>query len=412
MQEFTGWEYLLIDVANHFGLDKENFELRIEWALEHLDNLEDYIHEADTPYRYIAAVRAIRDAQAGVPSGYTVGWDACASGPSLMSVMVGCRAGCEATGLIDPNNRKDAYKITADVMNVDFLPKKRKTDVTRKQIKKAQMPLFYGSQRAPRKLFGGKTTVMYKAFMSANHKVFPGAMRLMDISLKSWQPDALVNAWDLPDGYMAYCPVLTKEDKSIEIDELDHMKFKFRFTVNKPQKKGLSLVANPVHSVDGFAVREVSRRCNYNREQWAHVLMLIEDYVSDPGVTDPRGLDVNRLEECSNKHKFLSVVTMEHITALNIHTFTKQYLINLYELASSIMATHEPFEMLAIHDEFKCLPNYANHMRAHYRDFLCQLADSDVIQTILRQIRNDNIVINKMDPNISRLIKGANYHLS
>ena len=36
MKEFTGWEYLLIDVANHWGMDKARFEERIEWALNYL----------------------------------------------------------------------------------------------------------------------------------------------------------------------------------------------------------------------------------------------------------------------------------------------------------------------------------------------------------------------------------------
>ena len=43
MQEFTGWEYLLIDVANnHYsGLDKSLFEERIEWATQNLEGLEE-----------------------------------------------------------------------------------------------------------------------------------------------------------------------------------------------------------------------------------------------------------------------------------------------------------------------------------------------------------------------------------
>jgi len=41
MKEFTGWEYLLIDVANNFGLDKLRFEERITWANHNLSNLEE-----------------------------------------------------------------------------------------------------------------------------------------------------------------------------------------------------------------------------------------------------------------------------------------------------------------------------------------------------------------------------------
>ena len=40
MRQFTDWQYLMIDVANQFGLDKKLFEERIEWTQTHLDVLE------------------------------------------------------------------------------------------------------------------------------------------------------------------------------------------------------------------------------------------------------------------------------------------------------------------------------------------------------------------------------------
>lgn len=116
MQIFTGYEYLLIDCANQFGLDKELFESRILWAEKHLDRLEEMADEAENKPLYLKTVMAIRDAQAGKPIGHAVGFDATCSGIQIMSTLTGCHSGAGATGLVDPNRRADAYTQTTDTM--------------------------------------------------------------------------------------------------------------------------------------------------------------------------------------------------------------------------------------------------------------------------------------------------------
>ena len=109
MELFTGWQYLLIDVANQYGHDKLLFGERIKWAEEHLDRLESMIDQAETKPLYMKAVQAIRKAQQGIPTGHLVGFDACCSGVQIMSAITGCVAGATATGLVDPDVRADAY---------------------------------------------------------------------------------------------------------------------------------------------------------------------------------------------------------------------------------------------------------------------------------------------------------------
>lgn len=80
MKTFTPFEYLLIDVANQYGLDKKLYEQRIEWAMNNLDKLETLVNEAETPNMYWKAVDAVRCAQGGIPTGHLVGFDSAASG--------------------------------------------------------------------------------------------------------------------------------------------------------------------------------------------------------------------------------------------------------------------------------------------------------------------------------------------
>ena len=117
MEKFTGWQYLLIDVANQFGLDKLLFAERISWAESNLHCLEALAEHAETKPLYMKAMQAIRSAQAGKPSGHLVGFDGVCSGIQIMSVITGCEAGATSTGLVDPYVRADAYTMTTDVMN-------------------------------------------------------------------------------------------------------------------------------------------------------------------------------------------------------------------------------------------------------------------------------------------------------
>ena len=80
MLTFTGFEYLLIDCANHFGLDKLTFEARIGWGRTNLDQLESLTGEAESAYLYMKSVAAIRKAQKGIPTGHLVALDAVCSG--------------------------------------------------------------------------------------------------------------------------------------------------------------------------------------------------------------------------------------------------------------------------------------------------------------------------------------------
>jgi DNA-directed RNA polymerase len=142
MQTFTGYEYLLIDVANQYGHDKMLFNDRIAWAELNMHHLEELTVSAEVKPLYAKAVQAIRKAQAHQPTGHLVGFDACCSGIQIMSAITGCIAGATATGLVDPNVRADAYSSVTSVMQ-DILG--TQVSVTRKQAKEALMTLNQGS---------------------------------------------------------------------------------------------------------------------------------------------------------------------------------------------------------------------------------------------------------------------------
>lgn len=142
MKRFSGYEYLLIDIANQYGLDKLLFEERIKWSQDHLGELESLADKAECQPLYMKAVMALRKAEEGIPTGHLIGVDACCSGIQIMSVLSGCISGATATGLVNPNVRADAYASVTEVMNSILVSNgSNAVNVTRKQAKDALMTL-------------------------------------------------------------------------------------------------------------------------------------------------------------------------------------------------------------------------------------------------------------------------------
>lgn len=420
MQTFTGWQYLLIDLANQFGLDKEVFEKRIAWAESNLHCLEDLEDQAETQPLYMKAVRAIRKAQQGLPMGHVIGFDACCSGIQIMSAVTGCVAGATATGLVDPDVRADAYAKTTEVMNGILHAEGIVLDITRKQAKDALMTSFYGSKLKPQEIFGEDTPEL-SAFYQAAHIVAPGAWDLLQDLLASWQPYALVHSWKLPDGFDARVKVMQKTvpPVRIEVDELDHSTFSYEYYENIGSKKGLSNVANVVHSIDAYVLRGIHRRCNYNQAVvlQAHGALFSEADLREQGFTS----QVDRTKDGSKLDYYLEQYERSGVADVVILPYLMdghqtQYLstkhIKQLLRITDVMLSYEAFEVITIHDEFKCHPNNMNHLRQQYIMILAELAESELMSDILTQIHGVPGVCPKLSHNLGDLIRNSNYALS
>lgn len=419
MQTFTGWQYLLIDVANQMGLDKLLFEERIQWAEENLDQLESLVDQAETKPLYMKAVQAIRKAQKGIPTGHLVGFDACCSGIQIMSAITGCEAGARATGLVDPNVRADAYSTMTETMNELLHSQGISVNVSRADAKSATMTSFYGSKAKPIEIFGEKTPEL-EAFYKAATIVAPGAWELLQDLLASWQPYTLYHAWKLPDGYDARVKVMEKKESRIEVDELDHATFTYEYYVNEGTKKGLSNVANVVHSIDAYVLRSIHRRCNYDREVVLRAMgfLLDEQDARLQGFAEqqPRvQCEHDKLDYYLTQYErsgMADVIILSHITtAYDAQYLSDALIAKLLEIVEC-MLDYQPFEVITIHDEFKCHPNHMNHLRQQYINIFAELAESNILSDILSQIHGCKGSFPKLSTDLADKIRGSNYALS
>lgn len=354
-QQFTPIEYLYIGIANHYGLDKKNYDERIQWVKDNISSLESFTDAPETsePYLYAVAVKALRDTQKGKPIGYIFHQDAICSGIQHLSVMSGCIKGLTRTGLVNTGKREDAYTALYEEM--------KKTigddlDLTRKQCKEALMTSSYGSRAVPKRIFGNNLDVFY----DAAYTVCPGAFDMMETLLDAWNDEALNHEYTMPDGFHIKLPVMVKQHKKLEIDELDHYQMAVIYDENTPEENGISLVANVTHSQDSLVVRELIRACNHiGLVEGTDVKdMLLEQYERTNYVS-------LRWQNITN----LSALPDELVTAINKDT--------------ELLSSYKPFELVTVHDSFGVSPKYAHIVSYWYKEIMARLSDSKTINSIL-----------------------------
>lgn len=417
MQTFTGWQYLLIDCANQFGLDKEVFEKRIEWAEKNLHQLEQLGHARTGKWKerplFFKATQAIRKAQNGEPTGHMIGFDAVCSGMQIMSATTGCHSGADATGLVDPNRRADAYTQCTDTMRiwVPHLP-----DNERGKVKPAVMTVLYGSREQPKIIFGEDTPEL-NAFYKAMWKMAPGACELLQDLLDSWQPYALSHDWVLPDNYHAHVKVMDTVEKRIEVDELDHATFTYRYKENVGSDKGLSNVANVVHSIDAYVLRSLIRRCNYDRDLMENASNVIEIILLERtmgakeqefrATTHQQVVDLKGRYEAS---KLADIRILDEATVQDMRCLSTEHLKALAKVVNDCLS-HKPFPVIAVHDEFKCHANNMNQLRYHYKEIMADLADSEILSDIFSQLMGKKVTYVKKSNNLAEKIRQSNYGL-
>jgi hypothetical protein len=258
----TNLDNIKIAVANHAGHDKLTWQGRIDWFNA---QLAFDVDQFDEPILGQKALTAYSDAKNGYKTGYVMSIDATASGLQIMSALSGCKDTARVCNMLNTGTREDVYQMIAKKMNILL---NGKYGVNRGDVKKPCMTHFYNSLATPERMFNKE---QLKAFYSTLDGLMPGAMEVMDAINEYWDYDNDVHQWSLPDGHVARVPVTEMSDVRIEVDELDHRTFTYRYNKQQPSDNYRSLVANIVHSVDGYVAREMVRKCHDMGIELVHI---------------------------------------------------------------------------------------------------------------------------------------------
>lgn len=349
-QTFTPEQYLMIDVANSFGLDKELWHDRISWFQANEDQLADLIPQAESPALYVASIKAYSDHMQGMPISYPISLDATASGAQLLSILMGCEVSASQCNAVDSGNREDLY--TNVYREMSALEESAENQIEgakleRAEVKDAVMTSLYGSKAVPKKHFGEGEQLA--RFYEAVTTMLPGAWWLNEKLLSLWDPEALEHSWILPDNFHVKVKNMVHVSENIMFL---NKPYEVTTRENLPAETGLSIAANVIHSVDGMVVREMARRCSYSP---AVVASLMELCLTAPTHIDvefePVLADDIQLDNLLGHYRltgFLSARVMEFTNQRNFYILSMEEREALWKLLESL--PKKPFHILTVHD--------------------------------------------------------------
>ena len=393
-QALNGMQFLMAEVACKYDktLEKKTWNERLA-AFKTLDfDNPKIFSSASNPIGMRAAFLGYRETLAGLPTGYMISLDATSSGLQLLSLLVSCPNSWSLCGG-DDTHCKSAYTAIYDAMGVG-------NKLTVKQVKNAIMTAFYGSTSIPERTFGEDIDTFYDTM----EDMAPGAWQLnLDLQALWGRVKGGDYGWVLPDNFHAYIETKVAEQqpftllgKNLEIT---------KYVDGRPEfHKGLG--PNIIHSVDGFVVHEMGRRCMFSPKKILSILELIQAGKTH-GTGGKSSHMVQILWNWFKETGFLSTRIFDYLYDDTIGYVDSGHIL---ELINSLPM--KPFKLVTNHDCFRCHPNYGNDMRLQYNRILADINDSTMLRSIASQIAGKQLKIKKFGHIDQNQILNANYALA
>lgn len=393
MQMLTGKEYLMTEIAckHDKSMEKNTWDERLA-HFQTIDLNDPKLYKkASDPIGMRAAAIAYNHALNATPSGYMISLDACSSGLQILSLLVSCPKSFDLCGGIQ-DKCVDSYTTIYGEMNLHGV-------LTRKQVKNAIMTSFYGSTAMPEYTFGEHIDLFYDTIAA----MAPGAWDLNLGLQELWdEVNGSVYEWVMPDNFHA-C-IETKDKELVPFKFLDQeYSVPVKIDARPDFHKGLG--PNLIHSVDGMVVREMFRRCMFSPKKLTDIEKMLCS--TNQGTNGKSSQIVTDLWNNFLETGFLSVRILDHLYEDTIGIVDAQKIRDLMDSLPS-----KPFELVSVHDCFRCHPNYGNDLRRQYNTIMADINDSTLLESMAKQVAHKGIKTKKVGKIDRNLILNANYMLA
>lgn len=258
---FTDIEYIKIAIANTYGKDKSLWADRLLFVdTKTRDELWALTEEADEPYQMRKALHALEDVEAGIPTGYTVGFDSTASGVQMFAILSGCYDSAKAVNLIGDGIRHDLYTDVGSKLGIQ---------ASRADLKQACMTVFYESESIPEQIFGDDVQYFYEAM----ERGMAGAWEILELCKAAQACIGQEYSFKNPSGHDVLIRQVVKKDYKVEAKtgfdwtrnyHFTQRRKEFGLKVNyKGEPNDRSIGAAIAHTCDAWFANSVVDTCKH-----------------------------------------------------------------------------------------------------------------------------------------------------
>jgi D-mannonate dehydratase len=162
---------------------------------------------------------------------------------------------------------------------------------------------------------------------------------------------------------------------------------------------------NVIHSIDGYIVRTMHRKCNYDSVVVQNAYQAICNAIGQAKSKASNQVQyyIDQYERSTVADVVVLPYIMENATALS-----DKHLEKLKALCEQ-MLKHKPFPIVTIHDQFNCHAGNVDQMRYHYKETLADLADSEILSDIFSQIYGIKLTYQKLSNDLGNKIRESEY---
>jgi len=259
-----GMKWLKIDIANHFGMDKLTFEQRLAFFDEKIKTGAIKYTDADDQHLAYRAMKAYNQGLKGEEVAINTYMDATASGLQIYSALT---SDATTAKLCNMNNqdRADIYSMVAQTMST-----KMGVSISRKNIKKSVMTFFYGKMEADIEhdennhidIGSFNPKVFNMVFQETMLTLAPEAVNAMNTMYAIRDISSTEYTWTMPDGFVVNYKVMGKKHKT-SVGVKGFASTNIIYQDNEAYEYSRALAPNVIHSIDGYIVREMVRRCDF-----------------------------------------------------------------------------------------------------------------------------------------------------